>query len=63
MYRGWIIAGPEDQDRLEKLGIVVGAYNKLEGCFDNCKVSDEALEKLDLYLYWGEFFWGLVRED
>ena len=56
-YEGWIIADYEDKEFLEKLGIRLGKYNEETTSFENCKVSLEALEKLDPY--WGRFYWGL----
>lgn len=61
MYRGWILADLADREVLENLGIVVGEYDKVEGTFENCSVSDEVMEKLDSY--WGVFYWGLSFEE
>jgi len=56
-YVGWIAAGREERGFLEGLGIRLGRYDE-NGCeFQDCRVSAEALGKLDQH--WGRFIWGL----
>lgn len=59
MLKGWILATQADQKKLEEFGVVVGPYNPDEGCFEECQVSDEALDKLDPL--WGQYYWGLTK--
>ena len=56
-YKGWIIADYEDKEFLEKLGVKLGRYDEKFTSFEDCELSPETLEKLDLY--WGRFYWGL----
>ncbi len=55
--KGWISANRDDKPVLEQLGIVVGGYDDQDGCFMDCIVSGEVLERLDHF--WGRFYWGL----
>jgi hypothetical protein len=57
MLRGWIVAEEYEKKELESIGIIVGEYIKEQGLFDNCIVSEEAMNKLDPL--WGVFYWGL----
>jgi hypothetical protein len=62
MYRGWICCPSEDnREFLESLGVVVGSWNDEMMSFDDCEVSDEALDKLDAH--WGRYVWGLEPEE
>ena len=60
MYSGWICGKPEDKEFLESLGIEVGPYDEAQKQFVDCKVSEEALSKLDSH--WGRFIWYLISE-
>jgi hypothetical protein len=57
MLKGNILARKDDKEYLERLGVIVGAYDPTEKQFVDCLVSDEAMEKLDVH--WGSFFWSL----
>lgn len=57
---GWI-SGPERaRQHLESLGVEVGPRAADGHGFDNCRVSDEAFERL--HDYWGRYIWDLKRE-
>jgi hypothetical protein len=55
MLKGWISCDHTEKKFLESIGIKLGVY--INGCFEDCEVSDEAFEKLDPL--WGQIFWGL----
>ncbi|MBP1309108.1 hypothetical protein JOD82_002128 [Paenibacillus sp. 1182] len=61
MLKGCIIANIEEKELLESLGVIVGAYNDSTKEFQNCLVSDEAMDKLDDH--WGTFWWSLEQID
>lgn len=62
-YWGWIEIGDKDanfEDEiqfLKSLGVVLGTYVTDDQCFDDCRVSPEAMNKLQPHE--GRFFWGL----
>lgn len=57
MWEGTIMAPCEDKEFLEGLGVVCGEYDAVNKEFTNCKVSNEALDKLDPY--WHTYYWSL----
>lgn len=61
LLHGWIIAYITEEEELKNLGIKVGEYNHEGGCFEDCEVSTEAMNKLDSL--WGKFYWGLHTDD
>lgn len=64
-YRGWIIISEgvnHARPKLEAMGIKLGSFEPdpkgdCGGRFNNCEVSEAAMEKLNPY--WGSFIWGL----
>ena len=63
MYVGWIVPAPDTDARqdLEDLGVLVGDFNPRSGAYERCRVSDEAMERLDAR--WGQFIWALAPID
>jgi len=57
----WIIADETDREHLESLGVELGPYNTERKEFNPCRVTPEALDKLDPW--WGEYWWGPVAEQ
>jgi hypothetical protein len=57
MWKGFIIATQFDRIELESFGIKLGPYNHNDECFEDCELSQEALELLDSH--WGTYFWCL----
>lgn len=57
MLRGWIIAPEGDRQRLEELGVELGEYDITGQSFEDCVVSEEAMERLNPL--WGMYIWGL----
>lgn len=67
MYQGWIVAcGPsevtmeERGQHLERLGVRLGTFDGKD-TWDNCVVSDDAMDALDPW--WGPYIWGLFPPD
>lgn len=57
MLKGYIIAPEGDWKKLEELGIILGDYSSRGQSFENCIVSEKALDKLNPL--WGTYMWGL----
>lgn len=56
-YCGDIYALEHDADELLNLGVEIGPFRELLGCFENCHLSSQALRRLQVL--GGKYLWDL----